>query len=154
MKQGETGPCRLQGTCEAEAMLPRLVGQVVTHKHGEKPFTSMRGEASCQGVPHWWSGLETVPSGGLQWADDSSVAHPPHCTFTLGLLSALCLGRLAWLPMVVVPWGSTCLVLPCADTHIYTDLPAAYNSIQPCLKKGTTELIKKNYIKLIVTKCK
>lgn len=38
--------------------------------------------------------------------------------------------------------GNNRLVLPCVDTHVYTDLPAAYNSIQPCLKKGTTEPIK------------
>lgn len=38
----------LQGACEAEAVLPRLVG-LVTHKHEGKPFVSMQGEASCQG---------------------------------------------------------------------------------------------------------
>lgn len=50
MKQGETGLCCLQWACKAGAVLPRLVGQVVTHKHEGKSFVSMQGEASCQGA--------------------------------------------------------------------------------------------------------
>jgi hypothetical protein len=64
---------------------------------------------------------------------------------------------LAWLPMTVVPcstWYRVAWCFPVVDTHIYTDLPTAYNSIHSHLKKGAPEVIKKNYIKLILTKCK
>lgn len=59
-KHGETAMSS-PGACEAEAALPRLVGQVVTHKHEGKPFTSMQGEASGQGDPRWrfWVGDST-----------------------------------------------------------------------------------------------
>lgn len=66
------------GACEAEAVLTRLVGQVVTQKHEGKPFTSMQGRPAVRVFHTGGSGLETVPSGGLQQADVSS--EPTHPT--------------------------------------------------------------------------
>lgn len=79
----------------AEAVVPRLVGM----KHERKPFTSMHGDASCQGVPHGRLWLETVPSGGLQRAEVSSEA--TECP-----LPGEAVLSLAWLLMTVVPWGT------------------------------------------------
>lgn len=129
-RQGETGLCHLQGACVAEAVEPRLVGM----KHEGKPFTSMQGDASCQGVPHGRLWLETVPSRGLQRTEVSSEA--TECP-----LPGKAVLSLAWLLVTVAPLGTPArLGVACLDTHFSTDLPIAYNPIQPCLEKGTTEL--------------